>query len=140
MSQGRIRQRAFVLLATVSVIALFAAGCDSSKKIESLQKDTQNLNQRVAELEDQSQQKDAALSAQAAAVQPPVGQPVHLIPAPTPAEKPSVYTVSEGDNLWGIAKKQLGSGTRYKEILALNPTITKDKTLAIGTKLIMPPR
>jgi nucleoid-associated protein YgaU len=140
MSQGRMLQRTIVLLTAVIVIALFTAGCDNSKKLESLQRDTQNLNQRVAEIEDQLQQKDAVVSAQAAAVQPPVGHPVHLIPAPTPAEQPSVYTVGKGDNLWGIAKKQLGSGTRYKEILDINPTITRDQTLTIGTKLIMPPR
>ena len=30
------------------------------------------------------------------------------------------YTVQSGDSLWGIAKKQLGNGSRYSEIYALN--------------------
>ncbi len=31
-----------------------------------------------------------------------------------------LYTVKQGDTLWGIAKKYLGSGIRYKEIKAKN--------------------
>lgn len=31
-----------------------------------------------------------------------------------------VYTVKKGDTLWDLAKKYLGSGTRYKEIMKLN--------------------
>lgn len=34
------------------------------------------------------------------------------------AEK--TYTVQSGDSLWGIAKKQLGNGSKYAEIYALN--------------------
>lgn len=37
--------------------------------------------------------------------------------AKTPA---SVYTVQKGDCLWNIAKKQLGDGTKYKEIAQKN--------------------
>lgn len=47
-------------------------------------------------------------------------------PAPRPAEsapKSSSYTVKSGDCLWNIAKKQLGDGSRWKEIYELN----KDK-------------
>lgn len=43
----------------------------------------------------------------------------------TPAQKPSAspaatYTVKGGDTLWDIAKKELGDGSRYKEIMELN--------------------
>jgi nucleoid-associated protein YgaU len=152
MNHVRIGQRTIVLLSAVSIIALFAAGCDSSKKIESLQKENQTLSHRVAELEGQLQQKDAALSAQpaqAAAVQPQATQPVEVkdtavstaVSATPPSQAGhSVYTVKEGDNLWKIAKKQLGNGTRYKEILTLNPHITKDKPLVVGSKLTLPAR
>lgn len=42
--------------------------------------------------------------------------------APAPVEKPvyKTYTVKKNDNLWNIAVKYLGKGTRYKEIMALN--------------------
>lgn len=30
------------------------------------------------------------------------------------------YTVTKGDTLWGIAKKQLGRAHRYTEIVRLN--------------------
>ena len=30
------------------------------------------------------------------------------------------YTVQKGDSLWKIAQEQLGSGTRYTEIMQLN--------------------
>ena len=30
------------------------------------------------------------------------------------------YTVQRGDSLWSIAKKQLGDGTKYKEIARKN--------------------
>lgn len=31
-----------------------------------------------------------------------------------------VYTIQKGDTLWGIAKKHLGAGSRYKEIKEMN--------------------
>ena len=37
-------------------------------------------------------------------------------PAPTYRE----YTVQRGDSLWKIAQAQLGSGSRYREIVSLN--------------------
>ena len=35
----------------------------------------------------------------------------------TPAKS---YTVKKGDSLWNIAKKELGNGTKYKEIAKIN--------------------
>lgn len=32
----------------------------------------------------------------------------------------TVYTIKRGDTLWGISKKYLGAGNRYKEIMELN--------------------
>ena len=49
-----------------------------------------------------------------------------------------LYTVKDGDSLWEIAKNQLGDGNRFKEILKLNPNISANDNLAIGTKLKIP--
>lgn len=54
--------------------------------------------------------------------------------SPTPAY--TEYTVKKGDSYWKIAKAQLGSGNRYKEIMALNGT-TSDR-LKIGQKIKIP--
>ncbi len=54
-------------------------------------------------------------------------------PAPTPAR---IYTVVKGDSLWMIAKKQLGKGARYTEIVALNGL--KTSTIYAGQKLKLP--
>lgn len=117
-------KRLALLMTLAGVAALCAGGCDCSQKLESLRKQNQFLTLHVAELEDQLEQADAIISAATTDAEALVGEPV--------------YIIVEGDSLWGIAKKQLGSGTRYKEIVALNRHITKDSPLAIGTKLKMP--
>ena len=49
------------------------------------------------------------------------------------------YIVHEGDNLWRIAEKQLGDGSRYEEISKLNANILKDEdSLIVGMLLIVP--
>jgi LysM repeat protein len=49
-----------------------------------------------------------------------------------------LYTIKSGDSLWSIAQKQLGNGDRFKEILKLNPNISAESNLVIGTKLKIP--
>ncbi len=46
------------------------------------------------------------------------------------------YTVKSGDTLWGIAKKELGSGARYTEIVQLNGL--KTTTIYSGQVLKLP--
>lgn len=41
-------------------------------------------------------------------------------PEPAPAPSGTYYTVVPGDNLWGIAERFYGDGTRYPEIAAAN--------------------
>lgn len=36
------------------------------------------------------------------------------------AGSPKTYIVKKGDSLWGIARKELGSGARYPEVMSLN--------------------
>ncbi len=49
-----------------------------------------------------------------------------------------VYVIKDGDSLWKIAESQLGNGTRYKEILKLNPKISSNSNLIVGSKLNLP--
>jgi nucleoid-associated protein YgaU len=60
----------------------------------------------------------------------------------TPAVEKGVkdYVVKSGDYPWKIAKKELGNGNRYKEILKCNPNINENTTLSIGMHLKLPPR
>lgn len=57
------------------------------------------------------------------------------VPA-VPVKKYTTYTVKSGDNLWNIAKKYLGSGKRYKEIMYASG-ITSERIYA-GQKLQIP--
>ena len=47
-----------------------------------------------------------------------------------------VHTVAHGDTLWAIAKKYLGSGSRYKEIVSLNGLTSN--VIYSGMKLKIP--
>ena len=49
------------------------------------------------------------------------------------------YVVQKGDVLTRIAERELGTFKRYKEILALNPSI-QPRSLVPGSALKMPPR
>ena len=52
-----------------------------------------------------------------------------------------VYIVQEDDNLWRIATKQLGDGSRYNEIVRLNADILEDEDFVpVGMRLKMPAR
>ena len=67
--------------------------------------------------------------------------PVHasgllLVRRGTDASTAQVYTVVKGDTLWGIAKKFLGSGYRYTEIVKLNGL--KSSVIYSGQKLKIP--
>ena len=54
------------------------------------------------------------------------------------AETYRTHTVVQGDTLWAIAKKYLGNGRRYKEIVSLNGL--KSNVLYSGMKLKIPNR
>ena len=54
----------------------------------------------------------------------------------TPAANYRIHTVVHGDTLWAIAKKYLGNGSRYKEIVSLSGL--KSNVLYSGMKLKIP--
>jgi len=63
---------------------------------------------------------------------------VLLTKAP-PVQSSRQYIVSEGDNLWRIADKQLGDGERFREIIKLNDLEDEDY-LTVGMRLKIPIR
>ena len=71
-------------------------------------------------------------------------QPIPAAASPEPerpAARPQVktYTVKSGDCLWNIAKKQLGDGSRWKEIHDLNrDKISNPNLIHPGLVLVMP--
>ncbi|MBX3583751.1 MAG: tetratricopeptide repeat protein [Rhizobiaceae bacterium] len=61
-------------------------------------------------------------------------------PSPGVTAKPASYKVSPGQSLWSIAADQLGRGSRYIEILNLNPQLQGDPgRLMPGQELTLPP-
>ncbi|ANU49161.1 hypothetical protein ADH76_32695 [Enterocloster clostridioformis] len=71
-------------------------------------------------------------------------QPIPAAASPEPerpAARPQVktHTVKSGDCLWNIAKKQLGDGSRWKEIHDLNrDKISNPNLIPPGLVLVMP--
>ncbi|MEY4822897.1 MAG: LysM domain [Planctomycetota bacterium] len=63
-------------------------------------------------------------------------------PAPTPAPAPAsavakykTVTVKKGDTLWSIAARSLGNGSKSKQIIALNPGLTAESKLKLGSSI-----
>lgn len=117
-------------MTTTAITALWTAGCGGDQNLNALKEQNQMLTQRVDEIANQLNQIEAQSSA-AATIDSAGG--IQL-------RGQTLYIVVEGDSLWSIAKQKLGSGTRYKEILALNPQIQKNQPLTIGSILKLPPR
>ncbi len=56
-----------------------------------------------------------------------------------PVQPSNEYVVADGDNLWNIAASRLGNGTRYTEIVKLNPVLEGNvNNIKAGMKLKMP--
>jgi nucleoid-associated protein YgaU len=77
---------------------------------------------------------------------PATSEPEVVITTPsdtnrTPSTVPTTdYIIEDGDSFWKIAQEELGDGNRYTEILDLNPDISENQTLIIGTKIKIPTR
>lgn len=65
-----------------------------------------------------------------------VTEALTMPPAEKAETKYRTYVVEHGDTLYSIAKRMLGSGPRYKDIMALNGM--KDTRIYIGTVLKIP--
>jgi nucleoid-associated protein YgaU len=74
----------------------------------------------------------------------PVGPSIHSIRptkppiAPGNSTQQNVITVKPGDSLWKLAKQNLGSGLRWRELLSANPTILNPNRIFAGSQLILP--
>ena len=69
---------------------------------------------------------------------PPAPAPTPA-PVPPPAPRALTHTIRKGDTLWAISTRYLGSGRRWKEIVALNPGLDPSK-LPIGKEITIPSR
>jgi len=67
-----------------------------------------------------------------AAAQPAPARP--SAPAPAPGGS---YVVRKGDSLSVISQRVLGTATRWREIVALNPGLDANR-LAVGTRIVLP--
>jgi nucleoid-associated protein YgaU len=63
-----------------------------------------------------------------------------LVPTARPNRAVSHATsirVLRGDTLWQLARRYLGTGTRWRELISLNPTIQDPRHLQIGSQLVL---
>lgn len=99
---------------------------------------------------------DAAPHAPAAHTAPPAAAPKLLLPSkpalalPSPAPRAAPIApafsnlnankvrIQLGDSLWKLARRHLGSGSRWNELLASNPTIADPNHIQPGSMLIVP--
>lgn len=70
------------------------------------------------------------------AIMSPVKTSALAVAGTKPADDYRIHTVMHGDTLWAIAKKYLGNGSRYKEIVSLNGL--KSNVIYSGMKLKIP--
>lgn len=59
-------------------------------------------------------------------------------PVPSQSQPLRVITVQPGDSLWKLAEENLGTGSRWQELLSVNPDITDANRIAAGTRILLP--
>ena len=119
---------------------------DLKLKLQDTEKSANRVEARATKLTYELTQVRAELDRiKALASETPAAAETADVKTPTPAitdanqnTPAKVYIVKEGDSLWKIAESQLGNGTRYKEILKLNPKISENDNLIVGAKLNLP--
>jgi nucleoid-associated protein YgaU len=80
---------------------------------------------------------------------PKLSAPTRPLAGPTSPSKPpiaprsstqqTVVTVKPGDSLWKLAKQNLGSGLRWRELLSANPAILNPNRIFAGSQIVLPP-
>ncbi|MGB0767307.1 MAG: LysM peptidoglycan-binding domain-containing protein [Phycisphaeraceae bacterium] len=58
-------------------------------------------------------------------------------PLPPAEPAPRTYTIRKGDTFWAIAKREYGTGQKWRDISAANPSVDPKK-LAVGQKITLP--
>jgi nucleoid-associated protein YgaU len=58
--------------------------------------------------------------------------------APTVPPKLNVVVVKPGDSLWKLAEENLGKGTRWRELLAVNPAVVDANHIDAGSQIFLP--
>jgi LysM repeat protein len=58
--------------------------------------------------------------------------------APAAQPKLNVVVVKPGDSLWKLAVENLGKGTRWRELLTVNPTIVDANRIDAGSQIFLP--
>lgn len=97
---------------------------------------------------------DVAPHAPTSGVTPPAAAPKLLLPSkPSPAlpllaphtapvadnlSNAKAILIQPGDSLWKLARRHLGSSSRWNELLASNPTISDPRHLQPGALLVVP--
>jgi nucleoid-associated protein YgaU len=75
-------------------------------------------------------------------VRPSLAPRVAPVPPVAPIAKnpatPKAILIQPGDSLWKLARRHLGSGSRWSELLASNPTISDPARIQPGTLLVVP--
>jgi len=76
---------------------------------------------------------------------PPVVNSVTILPPTDPAVEPvepmqpqDTVTVVRGDSLWKLARKNLGTPNRWRELLAVNPSIVDPSYIQQGAQIRLP--
>jgi len=120
--------RSSVTIVAVLVL-LLSVGCEKQEVPSAHVGELQPPRRPMEEL-----QPAASLAPEAvpAAEPEPLVAAAPIEPAPQePAASPALrmYTVMKNDTLWSISKRHLGSGKRWKEIVAINPGLDPAKLM-----------
>jgi nucleoid-associated protein YgaU len=127
-------------IVTMLVLAVVLAGCKKTEGPGTMEPSIPTASSRTAE-----QERPSEPAAQVPRIDQPaeaetIGPPEADSPPPAESpERPRVYVVEKGDTLWAIAKQFLGSGNRWRELVAANPGLEPEK-LSIGREIIIPPK
>jgi hypothetical protein len=64
---------------------------------------------------------------------PPPATPPPATPPPAPPAAPATYKIAKGDTPFAVAQKFTGAGNRWKELLAVNPSLSTE-TIDVPTQ------